>query len=250
MDWRAMQHELRRAMRVRSKGSIQLRHGARLIRARVVDVALGGMCVHAELAIGLAALTGKRVRVDFRPDACPAAHFALYGRVVRVHVATKIVAIGFDTVTDEFEDWVQNEVVAAVEHDSLPRLVLVDTLVARRTAIARAFRIAGCDVYEASTPLEAIAHLGRARFEPGVIAIADTVPESVAEELREFLLDEHPHAHMLAIGRSSSRRDPSQTWLSSTNAREDLQTRVDRVMTSHGSRRRPTTSGTGPATIR
>ena len=242
MDWLETPHERRRAMRVRSKGSIQIRHGARLIRARVADLALGGICAHAELPIGLRALIGELVRVGLRFDACPAIRFTLFGRVLRVNVAMKTVAIGFDTVPDEFEDCVQNELLAAVEHDSLPRVILVDSLVARRNTIADAFRNAGCHVTEAATPLEAIRRLGRARFAPGVIAIADTVPESVAEELRGFLLDEHPHAHMVAIGRSAANRDPSQTWLSSTDAHEDLQVRVGRVMTSHSSRRRSTIS--------
>jgi hypothetical protein len=85
-------------------------------------------------------------------------------------------------------------------HDSQPRMILVDTRGKRRNTIANAFRSGGCDVIEASTPLEAIAHLGGSRFELGLIAIADTVPETVAEELREFLLVEH-------LGRTWSDRE-------------------------------------------
>jgi hypothetical protein len=152
-------------------------------------------------------------------------------------------AIGFDAVPDDFEDCIQDELLAAVEHDILPRMILVDTVDGRRNKIAGAFRSAGCHVTEASTPLEAIAHLGGSRFELGLIAIADTVPETVAEQLREFLLDEHPGAHMVSIGRSAAHRDPAASWLCSTDVREDLlQTRVGRVMTAHGSRRRSTMS--------
>jgi hypothetical protein len=185
---------------------------------------------------------GALVRVDLRLDACASTQFALAGRVLRVNPPTGNIAIGFDAVPEGFEDFVQDELLAAVIHDSLPRMILVDTGGKRRNTMANAFRSAGCDVTEASTPLEAIAHLGGSRFELGLIAIADTVPETVAEELREFLLVEHPGAHMVAIGRSAAHRGPAESWLCSTNVFDDLQTRVGRVITAHGSRRRPTTS--------
>jgi hypothetical protein len=195
--------------------------------------------VRTELPIGL---IGERVHVDLKLDADASRHFALLGHVLRVSVPTRHMAIGFDTIPDDFEDCVQDELLAAVEHDVLPRMVLMDTVDGRRNRIASAFRNAGCHVTEASTPLEAIAQLGGSRFELGLIAIADTVPETVAEQLREFLLDEHPGTHMVAIGRSSAQRDPAGSWLCSTNVRGDLQTRVDRVMTAHGSRRQSTMS--------
>lgn len=243
MAWLDTPHELRRAMRVRAKGSIRLHSGNRMIPSRLVDMAVGGICVRAEQPIGLVGLIGGLVRVDLRLDARPAKHFALLGRVLRAHIPTRQVAIAFDAVPDGFEDCVQDELLAAMEHDALPRMILVDTVRARRDHIASAFRSAGCHVTEASTPLEAIAHLTAARFELGLIAIADTVPETVAEELREFLLEEHPGAHMVEIGGSASHRDPAASWLSSTTSRADLlKTRVGRVMTAHGARRQATMS--------
>lgn len=242
MAWMVTPHELRTAMRVRSKASIRIHCGTRVIRARVVDLAVGGVCVRTDLPFGLVGLIGGLVRVDLRLDTCASRQFALLGRVLRVSLPTRSIAIGFDAVPEDFEDFVQDELLAAVVHDSLPRMILVDTHGKRRNTIANAFRSAGCDVTEASTPLEAIAHLGGSRFELGLIAIADTVPETVAEQLREFLLAEHPGAHMVAIGRSAARRGPAESWLCSTNALDDLQTRVGRVITAHGSRRQSTTS--------
>lgn len=250
MAWLETPHELRRAMRVRSKGSILIHCGNRVIRGRMVDLAVGGICVRTEFPIGLVGLIGELVRVDLRLDDCVSRHFALLGRVLRVSIPTRRMAIGFDAVPDDFEDCVQDELLAAVEHDALPRMILVDTVGVRRNTIASAFRHAGCHVTEASTPLEAIAHLGGSRFELGLIAIADTVQETVAEELREFLLDEHPGAHMVAIGSSAAHRTPAESWLSSTNTRDDLQTRVGRVMTAHGSRRQSTMSSCATSSTR
>ncbi|HEU4734503.1 MAG TPA: PilZ domain-containing protein [Kofleriaceae bacterium] len=229
-------------MRVRSKASICIHCGTRMIRGRVVNLAVGGMCVRADVPFGLVGPIGVPVRIDLRLDAGASRQFTLLGRVLRVNPPTGNVAIGFDAVPEAFEDFVQDELLAAVAHDSLPRMILVDGRGKRRDTIANAFRNAGCNVTEASTPLEAIAHLGGSRFELGLIAIADTVPETVAEELRDFLLAEHPGAHMVAIGRSAARRGPAESWLCSTNASDDLQTRVSRVITAHSSRRRSTMS--------
>jgi CheY-like chemotaxis protein len=238
MAWLETPHELRSAMRVRSKGSVRIHCGDRVVPGRMVDLALGGTCVRTERPIGV---IGDLVRIDLKLDAA-SRHFALSGRVLRVSIPTRCMAIEFDAVPDDFEDCVQDELLAAVEHDVLPHMILVDTVDGRRNRIASAFRNAGCHVTEASTPLEAIAHLGGSRFELGLIAIADTVPETVAEELREFLLEEHPDAHMVAIGSSAAHRAPAQSWLCPTNGRGDLQTRVGRVMTAHGSRRQSTAS--------
>ena len=198
MAWLETPHELRRAMRVRSKGSLRIHCGHRVIPGRMVDLAVGGISVRTELPIGLRGLIGELVRVDLRLDADASKHFALLGRVLRVSIPTRGMAIGFDAVPDDFEDCVQDELLAAVEHDTLPRMILVDTVDGRRNKIASAFRNAGCHVTEASTPLEAIARLGGSRFELGLIAIADTVPETVAEQLRESLLDKQPGAHVAA----------------------------------------------------
>jgi hypothetical protein len=238
MAWLETPHELRGALRVRAKGSIRIHCGNRVISGRVVDLAVGGVCMRTELPIGLLGLLGGRVRVDLRLDGGASRHLALLGRVLRVSIPTLQMAIGFDAAPDDFEDCVQDELLAAVEHDALPRMILVDTVGERRHKIASAFRNAGCHVTEASTPLGAIAHLAGSRFELGLIAIADTVPE----ELRQFLLEEHPGAHMVAIGSSAAHRSPAESWLCPTNGRGDLQTRVGRVMTAHGSRRQSTAS--------
>ncbi|HZJ67058.1 MAG TPA: hypothetical protein VFD36_26310 [Kofleriaceae bacterium] len=148
-------------------------------------------------------------------------------------------AIEFDNAANDFVDRVQDELLAAVEHDTLPHMILVDEVAKRRSVFANAFRDAGCCVTEVSTPLEAIARLGQLRFEPGVIAIADSVPESIAVDLREYLCAQYPEAHMVAIGGSSHRRDRSGSWLSWLTTRADLRLRVGRVITAHGARHRP-----------
>jgi CheY-like chemotaxis protein len=237
MDWTGLPRERRRSMRVRSKGSIHIHHGARLIRGRILDLCIGGVSVQAKLPIELASHAGEPVRVDVELDAC-SKQFSLAGHVLRWLAATGVIAIEFDSVTSGFKDCVQDELLAAVEHDTLPRMILVDSVAKRRGVFANAFRGAGCSVTEVSTPLEAIAWLGRSRFEPGVIAIADSVPESIAVDLREYLCEQYPETHMVAIGGSNRKHDQSGSWLSWGNARQDLRIRVGRVVTAHGARHR------------
>lgn len=242
MDWLKRPHERRRATRVRSKGSIQVRHGTRLIRARLLDLSSTGSCARAELPLGLIVVVGKPVRVEIRLDACPAKPFSLLAHVLRVDVVTRTLAIEFDEIPRDFADCVHDELLAALEHDTSPRLILIDTAIARRRMIANAFRAAGCQVTEAATPLDAIVLLARSQFEPAVIAIADTIPESVADELRDFVVVEHPDAHMVAISRSATRRNPAESWLSASYMHASLHSRVSRVMTAHKSRSRSTLS--------
>jgi PleD family two-component response regulator len=67
-------------------------------------------------------------------------------------------------------------------------IILVDATPRRRAPVADAFRSAGYDVVEAATPAEAVMRLADSTDEPELIALAETLPETAAEELRELLL--------------------------------------------------------------
>ncbi len=71
-----------------------------------------------------------------------------------------------------------------------PHVLLVDPNGERRRALARSMRVSGRRVSEASTPLEAIHCMG-ALAPPQMVAIAETWPLAVGEELRTYLLAEH-----------------------------------------------------------
>ena len=227
--------EMRRSIRVRSKGSIQLRRGARAIRGRVVDLAAGGVCLQADGARSLRDLVEERVAIVLSLDAC-ASQFSLKGRVLRANATTKLIAIELYNVSSAFEAYVREELVAANVYDAAPHVIIVDAASETRDAIAHAFRAGGCEVTEVATPWEAIAALDGGRFEPGVIAIADTVPETVAKDLREFMRREHPQAHMVAIGTSAQNRDPAGSWISTRDPKGDVAIRVGRVITAHAGR--------------
>ncbi|MGH9884766.1 MAG: PilZ domain-containing protein [bacterium] len=241
MDWTETPRERRRRMRVRSKGSVRFHHGAQQLRGRILDLGVGGICVRVEPSVGLGVYVGEPIGLEVRLDASTK-KYALDGRVLRSLAASGVIAVELHGVPSDFERCVEDELVAAGKHDAVPHMILVDIAVGRRHAIAGAFRSAGCHVTEVSTPLDAIAELGRLRFAPGVIAIADSIPESIAEDLRAFLGREHPDAHMVAIGSSNRHPNLGGSWLSWVNTRNDLDLRVGRVITAHEARRRSTKS--------
>jgi hypothetical protein len=230
--------EMRRTVRVRSKGSIQLHRGARAIRGRVVDLATGGLCLHADIGTDLGDLVGQRVPIVLRLDASSAVPFVLRGRVLRATTTTRLVAIQLDDVPASFEACVRDEVAAARTYDAAPHVIIVDAACETRELIAHAFRTGGCQVVEVSTPWQAIDELDHGRFEPGVIAIADTVPEAIANDLRAFMRREYPEAHMVAIGTSAHNRDPAGSWISTRDPKGDVAIRVGRVITAHAGRHR------------
>jgi hypothetical protein len=95
-------------------------------------------------------------------------------------------------------------------------VMVVDRDLARRVQVADAFRAEGCHVLEASTPLEAIDRLGAASYTTDVIAVADTVPDSIAVDLRNHLDVAYVDALVVAVGEPEwipgrARLDPSES---------------------------------------
>jgi len=187
MVWLERPHELRRTRRVRSRGSVDLHCGDEVLRGRVHDVAAGGINIQADVPLGTAHLRGGCVRIDLRFDRGSARRFVLDGRVLRVAIATRNIVVAFDAVPCDYEEYIQDELLDTVQRDRLPHMILVDTDPSRRGTIAGTFRIAGCQVSEVGTPLDAIARLDQFEHEPELIAISDEFPEAVAENLRDYI---------------------------------------------------------------
>jgi hypothetical protein len=67
--------------------------------------------------------------------------------------------------------------------------------------------------------------LGESRFEPDVIAVADS-QSADAEEMRVFVEREHPKAKLIRIGDETLRPEGLVHWLSSADPDADLPARV------------------------
>lgn len=189
----------RRAMpRIRPKGSVTLRWKDQPVRGRLVDLGPGGACVRIATELPRE-LVRKLVDIDLRLDGRQATWLTLCGRVLRIDAEGRI-AVAFDAVPPAFERMISDETDASRHEEGIRRVVLVDASRDRRAIIAAAFRAADCEVVDVSTPLEAIVRLGESRYDPKLIAIADSVPEWIADELRAFVHVEHPRARIVAIG--------------------------------------------------
>ena len=232
---REVRREHRRAQRVRSKGLVRISDEAGWVHHRMLDLSVRGIRTAGEARW----TDGDLLSLDISFDAAPRTHYATTGRVRRVSDET--LAIELDAVPHELEMYIVQEIVAAVARDGEPNVILVDARSPMRMAIAGAFRNHGCVVTEVSTPLEAIRQIIGDRFDPSVIAIADTIPESVAEELRAFFAGEYPDTEMIAIGRSNVKRDLGGSWLDCEDPHGDLDARVAAVVVLNNERVRPRT---------
>jgi len=195
----ALREERRRDARVAANGSV-LVHGRSVIHARLVDLSSGGACVDVGDDVDALAIADD-VAVALHLDRDESSWLAFDGHVLRVGGSR--VAIAFTAVPIAFADLMPGVIAAAIEGASLTHVLLVDADVERRAALGALMRHAGCRVAETSTPLDAIAHLGGSSVSTWLVAIADTRPPRLADELRGFLAREYPRLDVVSLGARS-----------------------------------------------
>jgi hypothetical protein len=140
------------------------------------------------------------------------------------------IAISFADGSEPFAQLMEDSVHASGEHKLVWTVVLIDATTDRRARIAKAFRASGCAVLEVATPLEAIVRLGESRFEPEIIAIADSLPGAVSDDLRKFVEREHPRAKLVTIGDDLFAPPGSARWLSSSDPPGPLLARIHKLL--------------------
>jgi hypothetical protein len=187
--------ERRHGGRVASNGSVVVHAGAFTSRARIVDLAAGGVCVRMT---AIPPPIGTGVRVDLRLDGVGSWQHLL-GHIARYEPATGESVVVFADVPAGFEDAVQEELLASLECARTPCVLLVDPDHGRREHLAGVFRAIGIRAIQTSTPLEAIAELDESRLHPWAIMIADSADAS-ADQLRTFLGARYPRVPMMTIG--------------------------------------------------
>jgi len=195
----------RHSTRIDVRGSVVIHRGSSAL-GQVLDLSAGG--VRLQLA-GRAApyRSGDFVALEMRLDGRAGGWWELSGHIGRMD-ADGIAVVAFDDVPTDFEDAIQTELLAALEDEATgEHVLLVDPDESRRGEIANRLRARGRRVTEAATPLEMIAQLGEARAHPRVVAIADTVPESVADELRAYVSGEHGELRVVRMRTSTAAID-------------------------------------------
>lgn len=204
-----------------------VRAGTYLLRGRIANVGLGGLSA-ATRVTAPERLLGARVGLDLRLDGGDDVWFELGGRLERI--AANSLAVSFDAPAPGFAATIEGLRTAAHDRRRMLSIVLVDMDADRRAALATGFRGSHCNVIDAATPLEAIVRLGESPFEPDVIAIADSTPATIADELRRFVDTEHPRARVLAIGHELVGPSGAAGWLSSADPGDDLVTRIRQLL--------------------
>lgn len=186
--------ERRLSGRVTASGSVHVCGRALNLVGRVVDLSYGG--VRVQVARGAKHVaSGTPVRVSIRLDGSRSKWLHLDGAVRRID--ERSFAVVFRNRLAELDEVIQNELVAALEADRIPEVMIVDAETARRELVASAFRAAGCRVTETHTALNAIHALEESRT--WMLAIADT-KSSDADELRRHVREAFPRVSRIAIG--------------------------------------------------
>jgi hypothetical protein len=167
--------------------------GLMTIRGMVVDLSLGGM--RMRVADGAACpATGSVGLVEL--------HLTGGWHRLRVHVVRSVfdeVAVSFHDVVAAVEDAIEDEVVASLEANRKPHIVVLDPLPDRRHRIAETLRIAGCDPVEAATPLEAIGIVERECGAIRGMTVAESLTQTRAAELCEYVSQSNPEIQLRVI---------------------------------------------------
>lgn len=165
-------------------------------RGRLVDLSAGG--VRFELPPDTAPYAaGATIVIDVRLDGARFGWFR-FAAVVSRSTASETAAT-FTDVPAEFAEAVCCELRVAAASVDIAGVLLVDVDTPRRMLVAAALRSAGCDVTEVATPLEAIAYLDDSQARPWIVAVADTIPATIADELRAHLRSAHALVHLVTI---------------------------------------------------
>lgn len=213
----------RQHRRIEAKGSVTLYALGNAHRGRLTDIAAGGMSVATEIVVPDGVL-GSVVDLELRFDGPLGAWQRLTGRVSRID--GQGFAVAFDAPRAPALLRILEELDSASDASArVISVVLIDADAGRRTAVATGFRVTGCKVVEAPTPLEAIVRLGESRFEPDVIALANPQTGS-ADEMRAFIQREHPNSMLVTIGHELLDPAGLANWLSSAASTVDLPGRI------------------------
>jgi hypothetical protein len=225
--------ERRRHLRIAPKGTVVLAAGEHAQRGRIANLAQGGMLVGTSV-MAPARLLGRDVDVKLRLDGQLACWLQASGRIIRI--GAEGIAIAFESMPPDLARLIDEMSTESSARLRVISVVLIDADTSRRATMAAGFDAVGCLVIAVATPLEAIVRLGEASFEPDLIAIADSVPSTAAEEMRRFVERDHPRVKLVTIGHESIEPSGIANWLSSEDPRLDLPARVRDVL---GRPRRP-----------
>ncbi|HVV84625.1 MAG TPA: PilZ domain-containing protein [Kofleriaceae bacterium] len=175
-------------------------HASRLaLRGRVVDLSLGGVRVRRADDEVPCPSFGTPAMIEL--ELGKLGWVAQDGWIQRSTIDEIVIA--FDRLAPQVEDLIEEEVLAAIEANRRPRMVVVDPAPERRQRVAAKLREAGCDSYEASTPLEAIDLVERPHNHITGIAVAEQLTQTGSDELMDFFAETNPGIRLAMIAEAT-----------------------------------------------
>ena len=188
-------NERRRHFRAGMEAGAVIHASTLALRGRIVDLSLGGVRVRRvdDNAPCPAPGTAAMVELELgRGD-----WVAQDGRIHRCELSE--IVIVFSSLAPEVEDLIEDEVLAAIEATRRPRMIVVDPSADRRRRVADKLREAGCDSYEAATPLEAIELMERPRSHIRGVAMAEHLTQTGTDEFCDFVAETNPNIKLALI---------------------------------------------------
>jgi hypothetical protein len=164
------------------------------VRCEIDNLSLGGVALRPT-GEPHDLIEGNTVAVELQVDG--AGWVVQRGQVQRC--GERAVVISFAEVSPELEDLIEDEVLAAVEAERSPRVVVVDRSEDRRRQVAAALHEVGCCPLEASTPLEAIELIEQSRTHVAAAAVAQSLTQTGGQELVHFIHESHPEIKLALI---------------------------------------------------
>ena len=196
--------ERRRHLRADTELGARLHAAGTIVRGKSVDLSRGGVRIRRLDEAGPCPAVGTAALIEL--ELGPSGWIAQDGRVVRCDFSD--LAVAFDPMADAVARLIDDEIRAVLAAASRPRLLVVDPSAARRHHIAEKLRAAGCEPYEAATPLEAIDLIERPSNHITGVAVAERLTQTDGEELCEFVAETNPGIRVAVIADALSSAAP------------------------------------------
>jgi hypothetical protein len=187
--------ERRDRARVHAHGSVMLRDGEHELHGRLLMLSPIDVELRCDLDVDPLELVGKPVNLSVWWEQV-GSWYAVRGQVQRARVESHSLVVSVEDPSPDLLAAIDR----ALADDDDRRAVcvmVVDTRHERRKLLAQRFRELGSTVVEATTRIEALALLHGTQFD--VILVADTAPENVGRDLREYLALVHPSSLVLPL---------------------------------------------------
>lgn len=191
-----VKNERRRHYRAAVDASALIHAAAVVLRGRIIDLSLGGVRIRRTDESVPCPAIGSAAMVEL--ELGQKGWIAQDGRIVRA--ALDEVVVMFAPLAPEVEDRIEDEVLAALEAARRPRMMVVDPSAERRQRISQKLRAAGCESYEAATPLEAIDLLERPHHHITGVAVAQHLTQTNGDEFCDFVAQTNPGIKLALLG--------------------------------------------------